>query len=130
MAAGKRAAGRPSHVQVNKSKKTGEPDEKRKAQAVVSRSGPAKQGDLPGVEVSKRKIQEIEDLAEIWEVKKKEKEDAHAAFLDADENLVVSMRKHNRTSYSRQTFGKVTVPDPKIHAKFKREKTKAPKPQK
>lgn len=106
-----------------KSKDVEAAPKERKPRAVVTRTI-AKQGELPGVQTSSRKIVEIEDLADKWEDAKIALKDAREAFQDADDNLVASMRRHGKSVYSRATYGKVEVPDPKIHAKFKREKTK------
>lgn len=94
-----------------------------KSTVTVSRTS-AKQGELPGVQTSKRKIPEIETLAEELETRKDEKKAADDRFKDAEENLIVSMKKHQRTHYSRTTWGTVEVKETKESAKFKREKSK------
>ncbi len=77
----------------------------------------AKQEDLPGVEVSSRKIQEIEDLAdEVVECEDRHKATKHA-LDDAMENLVASMRRHNKLFYNRPTWGSVTLKEAKVRAK-------------
>lgn len=106
-----------------KSAKPTSTTKERKPRSVVTRTS-AKQGELPGVQTSSRKVAEIEDLADKWDDAKATLKDAREAFQDADDNLVASMRRHGKSVYSRQTWGKVEVPDPKIHAKFKREKSK------
>lgn len=89
----------------------------------VSRTS-AKQGELPGVQTSKRKVVEIETLAEELETRKDEKKAADDRFKDAEENLIVSMKKHDRVHYSRSTWGSVSISERKESAKFKREKSK------
>ena len=69
--------------------------------------------------MSTNKVAEIEDLADelervtleakTWTEKKKE----------VTENLVASMRRHDVTSYSRSTWGLVTVEDGKPKVKVK-----------
>lgn len=135
MATGKRAPGSPSHIKAKKgakpatstdgesAKKDAEPPKKKKSgtSVVVSRTG-AKQGELPGVETSKRKIAEIEDLAEIYDDKKAAHKKSGEELKDAEENLAVSMKKHNRTSYSRTTWGRVKMKESKESISFKRDK--------
>lgn len=104
-------------------KKGGISKKPRGPKAVVSRTL-AKQGELPGLKMGTRKIAEIEDLAEKWEDAKLAKKASDEAFQDADDLLVASMRRHERSSYSRTTWGSVSIADPKIHARFKREKGK------
>lgn len=94
---------------------------KRQATVTVTRST-AKQGELPGVQVNKRKIVEIESLADLLEDKKADKKRADEAFQDATDNLIASMRRHDRTSYSRSTWGSVKLKEGKDRITFKREK--------
>lgn len=89
-------------------------------QASFKRAG--KQGELPGVTTGERRSPEIEEAAERWEDTKLAKAKATKAHQEADDILVTVMRKKKRTRYSRTTFGVVEVPDPKIHARFSREK--------
>ena len=100
---------------------TAEPKKPKGGTVIVSRIA-GKQGELPGVETSKRKIVEIEDLAEIYDDKKAAKIKATDAYKDAEENLAVSMKKHGRTSYSRKTWGRVVLKESKEHVTFKRDK--------
>ena len=88
---------------------------------VVTRKN--KQADLPGVQVSARKIREIEDLAEKVEDAKDAAELAKEKLGDAEENLVASMKRHKKSFYSRQTWGKVVLKEGKTKAAFKRDKT-------
>lgn len=134
MPQGKGRSGAPSHLKL--AKKGGgkpSPDSKsegaaeatpasRTPQASFTRSGPGKQDELPTMSTSERRSPEIEEAAERWEETKLAKAKAVKAHQEADDILVTVMRKKKRTHYSRSTFGAVTVPEPKIHAKFAREK--------
>ena len=63
--------------------------------AAVKRSR-AKQDDLPGVQVSSRKIAEIEDLADEVVAREDAHKSAKHQLDDAMENLVASMRRHKK----------------------------------
>lgn len=94
------------------------------ARIVLGLDGP----QLPGVTTGERRSPEIEEAAERWEDTKLAKAKAVKAHQDADDILVTVMRKKKRTHYSRSTFGVVSVPEPKIRAKFAREKQESLKP--
>lgn len=85
--------------------------------ATVKRGRRGKQEDLPGVEVSSRKIAEIEDLADVLVEAQDRQSIVKGHVDDAMENLVASMRRHKKTYYSRPTFGTVTLKEAKIKAK-------------
>jgi len=89
--------------------------------AVTGRRGKkAKQADLPAMEDHQRKIAEIEDAAdELIEL-----EDRLSSIKnqrdDAMDNLVASMKRHDRTLYERQTWGKVILKESKTKATVKK----------
>lgn len=96
------------------------------AKATVTKAAKAKQGELadpndePGTTIiSDRKIQEIEDLGDALI----EAEDAASAarekVKDANENLVVAMKKRDRTFYSRASWGTVILSEAAPKAKAK-----------
>ena len=67
--------------------------------------GKAKQEDLPTIEPSDRKIQEIEDLGDALADLQDEMASLKGKVKDADENLVAAMKRRDRTYYHRQTWG-------------------------
>lgn len=91
-------------------------------EAAVTKRRRGKQEDLPGVEASNRKIAEIEDLADILVEAQDKQSIAKEHVDDAMENLVASMRRHNKIFYSRPTFGSVILKESKIKAKVDRDK--------
>jgi hypothetical protein len=84
--------------------------------AKVSKSK-AKQDDLPTMQDHQRRIAEIEDAGD----KQLDLEDQVKALKeklkDADDELVASMKRHDRTFYHRQTWGKVILKESKTHAR-------------
>lgn len=109
----------------DKSEASKEPQEKKRKWKPKSTVSLAKQGELPGIKTGERKIQEIETLAEKFEETKLAKAAADKDHKESDELLVAAMRRKKRVFYSRSTWGAVSVPDPIVHARFKREKKKA-----
>ena len=83
----------------------------------VSKRRGKKQDDLPTMEDHQRKIAEIEDLADIQDELQIQMSDLKEKLKDADENLVASMKRHDRTFYERQTWGKVVLKESKTKAK-------------
>lgn len=80
-----------------------------------------KQTDLPGVEPSARRIGEIEDLADEYEEVKSTRVSWSNKETEAMENLVASMKRHDRNFYSRTTWGKVVLKESKTKAKVEKE---------
>lgn len=93
--------------------------------ATVSRRRGKKQVDLPTMEDHQRKIQEIEDLADIKDELDLQMADLKEKAKDADENLVASMKRHDRTFYERQSWGKVVLKESKTKAKVTKATVKA-----
>lgn len=77
----------------------------------------AKQDDLPSMEDHQRKIAEIEDLADLEQEANDRLSEAKEKHKDAMENLVASMKRHDKTFYQRQTWGKVVLKESKTTAK-------------
>lgn len=69
----------------------------------------AKQDELPGVTVSDRKIQELEDLGDALVDAQDEATAAREKVKDCDENLTAAMKRRERTYYSRTTWGSITL---------------------
>lgn len=86
--------------------------------ATVTKRG--KQEDLPGVEASQRKIQELEDLGDEVDELEAQLATLKGKCNDANDNLVAAMKRRNRTFYQRQTWGKIVLSDPKTKAKVKK----------
>lgn len=81
----------------------------------------AKQDDLPSMESHQRRIAEIEEIAdELVDL-----EDQLSAIKekrnDAMENLVASMKRHDRSLYERQTWGRVILKESKTKASVKKQ---------
>lgn len=72
-------------------------------------TGTTNQDGLPGVTISDRKIAEIEDLAEVVAEREKDAKLAREKLADAKENLIASMKRHERNHYNRKTWGSVTM---------------------
>ena len=84
------------------------------------RKGKGIQEDLPTIEPSDRKIQEIEDLGDIVFDLKDEMDTLKGKVKDADENLVACMKRKERTYYNRPTWGSVTLSETNVKAKVKK----------
>jgi hypothetical protein len=84
---------------------------------VSRRRGKAKQDDLPTMEEHQKKIAEIEDLADVQLDLMDQMSSLKEKVKEADENLVASMKKHDRTFYARQSWGKVILKESRTHAK-------------
>lgn len=84
---------------------------------VSRRRGKAKQEDLPEMKDHQKRIAEIEDLADIQLDLMDEMSALKEKVKEADENLVASMKRHDRTFYQRQTWGKVVLKESKTKAK-------------
>lgn len=84
---------------------------------VSKRRGKAKQDDLPTMEEHQKKIAEIEDLADIQLDLMDQLSALKEKVKEADENLVASMKRHDRTFYQRPTWGKVVLKESKTKAK-------------
>lgn len=95
------------------------PKGKRGPRADVITINSGKQTDLPGVEPSARKIGEIEDLAEELQRVTSERVGWSNKERDAMENLIASMKRHDRVIYLRQTWGKVVLKEAKTKATVK-----------
>lgn len=80
-------------------------------------SSKAKQADLPEMENHQRRIAEIEDLGDIQLDLQDQMDALKEKLKDADENLVASMKRHDRTFYHRPTWGKVILKESKTKAK-------------
>ena len=91
--------------------------------AKVSRRGrgKAKQDDLPTMEEHQKKIAEIEDLADIQLDLMDQMSSLKEKVKEADENLVASMKRHDRTFYQRQTWGSVILKEGRVSAKVKKQ---------
>jgi len=76
-----------------------------------------KQDDLPTMEDHQKKIAEIEDLADIQIDLTDQMSSLKEKVKEADENLVASMKRHDRTFYQRQTWGKVVLKESRTKAK-------------
>ena len=79
--------------------------------------GKAKQTDLPSMENHQRRIAEIEDLADVQMDLTDQMSSLKEKLKEADENLVASMKRHDKTFYQRQTWGKVILKESKTKAK-------------
>lgn len=88
--------------------------------ATVTKSKRAKQDDLPGVEASARRIAELEDLGDALIDAKDAADAAKERVKEADENLVAAMKRRQKTYYSRQTWGTITITEPTSKAKVKK----------
>lgn len=88
--------------------------------ATVRRGKRAKQEELPGVDQSDRKIQEIEDLGDDLADLQDEMSTLKGKVKDADENLVAAMLKREKTYYNRPTWGSVLIKETKTSAKVKK----------
>lgn len=88
--------------------------------ATVRRGKKAKQDDLPTIEPSDRKIQELEDLGDALADLQDEMASLKGKVKDADENLVASMKRRDRTYYNRPTWGSVTLSETNVKAKVKK----------
>lgn len=77
----------------------------------------AKQDDLPTMEEHQKRIVEIEYLADIQIDLMDQMSSLKEQVKEADENLVASMKRHDRTFYQRQTWGKVILKESKTKAK-------------
>lgn len=92
--------------------------------ATVRRRGrKGKQEDLPGVDQSDRKIQEIEDLGDALADLQDEMSTLKGKVKDADENLVAAMKRRERTYYNRPTWGSVTLKETTTSCKVKKAST-------
>lgn len=80
----------------------------------------AKQDDLPGVEPSSRKIQEIEDLGDALADLLDERSAIAEKVKDADESLVAAMKRREKTYYSRSTWGSVILKEGKTSCAVKK----------
>lgn len=87
---------------------------------VSKRRGKAKQDDLPTMEEHQKKIAEIEDLADIQIDLMDQMSALKEKVKEADENLVASMKRHDRTYYSRQTWGSVVLKEGRVKATVKK----------
>lgn len=85
----------------------------------VSRKS-AKQAEFEGMEVSSRKIAELEDLGDVVIEAEDAYKSAKGRLDDAQENLVAAMRRRNRSFYNRPTWGTITLKEPTIKAKVKK----------
>ena len=88
--------------------------------ATVTKAKRAKQGDLPTIEASARRIAELEDLGDALIDAKDTADAAKERVKEADENLVAAMKRRQKTYYSRQTWGSITLSDPTTKAKVKK----------
>lgn len=79
--------------------------------------GKRKQEDLPTMEDHQRRIAEIEELADTQIDLQDQLSALKEKVKDADENLVASMKRHDRTFYERQTWGKVILKESKTKAR-------------
>lgn len=91
--------------------------------ATVTKTPKGKQEDLPGVEQSSRRIAEIEDLGDVLIELEDELSALKEKVKDANENLVVAMKKRDKTYYSRQTWGTVILKETHVSAKVKKSST-------
>lgn len=80
----------------------------------------AKQGEFEGMEVSSRKIAELEELGDAVIDAEDAYKSAKGHLDDAQENLVAAMRRRNRSFYNRPTWGTITLKEPTIKAKVKK----------
>lgn len=88
--------------------------------ATVTRSKKAKQDELPGVTVSDRKIQAIEDLGDALLDLEDQASAIREKIKDTNENLVAEMKRRDRTYYSRATWGSVILKETTVSAKVKK----------
>lgn len=79
-----------------------------------------KQGELDGITVSDRKIQELEDLGDALSDLEDEAAAAKERVKEANENLVAAMKKRERTFYSRKTWGSILLKETTTSAKVKK----------
>lgn len=84
----------------------------------------AKQDDLPTMEDHQRRIPEIEDLGDAMKEIEDQLDALKSKYKDADDELVASMKRHERTFYHRQTWGKVVLSEPRTRAKVTKETIK------
>lgn len=82
---------------------------KEDTKATVTKRGKAKQDELPGVTVSDRKIQELEDLGDALVEANDEATAAREKVKECDENLTAAMKRRDRSYYSRATWGSITL---------------------
>lgn len=80
----------------------------------------AKQDDLPGVDQSDRKIQELEDLGDELSDLHDQMDILKGKVKEADVNLVAAMKRRERTYYNRPTWGSITIKETKTSAKVKK----------
>lgn len=80
----------------------------------------AKQDDLPEIAPSDRKIPELEELGDTLADLEDEKSAINERVKEANENLVVAMKKRDRTFYSRQTWGSILLKETQTSAKVKK----------
>ena len=88
---------------------------------VSRRRGKAKQEDLPEMEDHQRRIAEIEELGDIQLDLMDQLSALKEKVKEADENLVASMKRHDRTFYQRQTWGSVVLTEARVKAKVKKQ---------
>lgn len=88
--------------------------------ATVTRSKKPRQDDLPGVEASSRRIAELEDLGDALVDAKDAADAAKEKVKEADENLVAAMKRRDKTYYSRQTWGSITLKESTTKAAVKK----------
>ena len=80
----------------------------------------AKQTEFEGMEVSNRKIAELEELGDAVVEAEDAYKSAKGHLDDAQENLVAAMRRRNRSHYNRPTWGSITLKEPTIKAQVKK----------
>lgn len=97
------------------------PNGVRKGKGAKAKITKAKQDDLPTMEEHQKKIAEIEDLADAQLDLMDQMSSLKEKVKEADENLVASMKRHDRTYYSRQTWGSVVLTEAKVKAKVKKQ---------
>lgn len=83
---------------------------------VSKRRRKGKQDDLPTMEDHQRKIAEIEEAADRLVELEDQLSAAREKRNDAMDELVASMRRHDKNFYERQTWGKVVLKEPKLKA--------------
>jgi hypothetical protein len=79
--------------------------------------GKAKQDDLPSMENHQRRIAEIEDLGDAEKELEDQLDSLKMKVKEANDDLVAAMKRHDKTFYQRQTWGKVVLKEPKTTAK-------------
>ena len=80
----------------------------------------AKQEELPTITVSDRRIAEIEELGDALADLEDEASALREKVKDANENLVVAMKKRDRTFYQRAGWGSVILSETNVKAKVKK----------